>query len=124
MGGPGGDCGAQVGDAVEGAAAEPLVGEFFEPPFDEVEPGAGGGVKCRCHRRRSLWANYFVICGVEWADRLSRTTWTPRPRGTLASICLKNHRTSVPVCPLFRSVRTCPVAMFIAANRSMVPFRL
>jgi len=40
--GPGGDRGGEVLDAVEGAAAESFVGEFFEPPFDEVEPGTGG----------------------------------------------------------------------------------
>ncbi len=82
------------------------------------------GVKCRCQRRRSLWANHFVICGVQCADRLSRMTWTPRPRGTLASIYLKNRSTSAPVCPLCRSVNSCPVAMFIAANTSMVSLRL
>ena len=44
--------------------------------------------------------------------------------GTDASICLKNLRTSVPVCPFWQWVRTSPVATFIAANRSVVPLRL
>jgi hypothetical protein len=55
---------------------------------------------------------------------LSSTTCTDSPRGTVASICLKNRSTSLPVWPLRRSVMTCPVATFIAANRSMVPSRL
>jgi len=37
---------------------------------------------------------------------------------------LKNLNTSAPVWPLFNPVRTSPVAMFIAANRSIVPLRL
>src|SRR6478672_21374 len=48
------------------------------------------GVKCRCQRRRSLCANHFPISGVLCADRLSKITCTDNPRGTLASICLKN----------------------------------
>ncbi|MGY4646366.1 hypothetical protein ACVWWN_000162 [Mycobacterium sp. URHB0021] len=70
------------------------------------------------------WTNHFAISGVECADRLSKTTCTPSPRGTAASIYLKNRSTSVPLCPLRRSVKTSPVAMFIAANKSIVPWRL
>ena len=36
------DRGGEVGDAVEDAAAERFLGEFAEPAFDEVEPGARG----------------------------------------------------------------------------------
>ena len=57
------------------------------------------GVKCRCQRRRSRCASHLAISGVLWAERLSRMTWTASPRGTDASICLKNLRTSLPVCP-------------------------
>jgi hypothetical protein len=81
------------------------------------------GVKCRCHRRRFVCANHFAISGVECADRLSRMTCTSRSRRTAASICLKNRNTSAPVWPLRRSVRTSPVARFIAANTSIVPLR-
>ena len=54
------------------------------------------GVKCRCQRRRSLWANHFRTSGVLCADRLSKITCTENPRSTVASICLKNASTSVP----------------------------
>lgn len=27
------------------------------------------GVKCRCQRRRSLWASHFVTSGAVWAER-------------------------------------------------------
>src|SRR5690349_14880675 len=74
------------------------------------------GVKCRCQRRRSLCANHLRTSGVLCADRLSRITWTDRPRGTWASICLKNASTSFPACPLRRWVWTCPVPTFIAAE--------
>src|SRR6202453_5454772 len=39
---PGGDCGGEVGDAAECAAAQAFVGEFFEPAFDQVQPGTRG----------------------------------------------------------------------------------
>ena len=40
--GPGGDRGSEVGDASESAAAQAFVGEFFEPAFDQVQPGTRG----------------------------------------------------------------------------------
>src|SRR5674476_287747 len=57
------------------------------------------GVKCRCQRLRSRWLSHLVISGALWADRLSRTTWTARPLGTEASICLKKAST----CLLYTS---------------------
>ncbi len=44
VGDPGGDGVDELADGVEPAASQPAVGEFLEPPLDEVEPrGAGGG---------------------------------------------------------------------------------
>ena len=42
MGGPVGDGLGEFGDASEGSAVEAFVGEFFEPPFGQIQPGAGG----------------------------------------------------------------------------------
>ncbi len=36
------DCGDQVGDGLEDAAADCFVVEFAEPAFDHVQPGARG----------------------------------------------------------------------------------
>ena len=58
------------------------------------------------------------------SQRLSKTTWMSRRRGTDRSIILKNASTSTAVWVLRHSVITSPVAMFNAANRSVVPFRL
>jgi len=36
--GPGRDSGVEIGDAGEHAAAQAFVGEFFGPPFDQIDP--------------------------------------------------------------------------------------
>ena len=61
------------------------------------------GVKCGRRRVQSLWANDVVISGSLSAGRLSKATWTASPRGTAASICLKNCCTflAVVMCPEF-----------------------
>ena len=58
----------------------------------------GVGVWFKGHRWRSVWAiTDDYRCGVR--GELSSTTCTLSPRGTLASICLKNFSTSAPVWP-------------------------
>ena len=57
-------------------------------------------------KRRFLWASHRVISGALLAVRLSSTTWTDWPRGTLASIRLKDVNTSRAVWPFCQCFRT------------------
>src|SRR4029079_13002145 len=121
---PGSDRIGELGDAAEHAAAQSLVGQLFEPALDQVQPGAAGRGEMQVPARPSRMGQPFGDRGRLCADRLSSTTCTSRSRGTAVSICLKNASTSVAAWPLRRCVWTCPVATFIAANRSTVPCRL
>jgi hypothetical protein len=65
LGGPGGDGFGEVSDAGEGASTKWCVGEFFEPSFDQVQPGTRGRGVVQVPATRSLCASHFAISGVE-----------------------------------------------------------
>jgi hypothetical protein len=58
------DCGFEFRDVVENASPYTLSGDFGEEPLDEVEPGAGRGVKCKMKRLRLVSQRFTT--GVLW----------------------------------------------------------
>lgn len=77
--GPGGDGLDQVGDAGEHAATQAPVGQVLELALDQVQPGTGRGVKCRCQRTRWGWASQSLTLGALWAVHLRTTSAKSAP---------------------------------------------
>ena len=79
------------------------------------------GVKCSTKRG---WASsQRCTGGALWVDRLSQITWTARAGSVWRSIWSRKSRKSTARCWADSLPITVPVAMFSAANKSIVPCR-
>ena len=79
------------------------------------------GVKCSWTRG---WASgHFWTTGALCADRLSQITWMAGPGPVCRSIWSRKSRKSIARCWADSFPITVPVAVFSAANRSIVPCR-
>ena len=80
------------------------------------------GVKCSTKRG---WASsQRCTTGALQAERLSQITWTSRAGSVWRSIWPGKSRKSTARCWAVSLLITLPVAMFSAANRSIVPCRV
>jgi len=119
-----GDRVAEVLDAHEAAAAWPTLGEFAEPAFGEVQPGAGGRgvVKVPAPLAGPLEPADDDGCFVG-GEVLEHDVDLQITRHRLGDL-LEETSTSSPVWRSRKSTVTSPVATFKAASRSVMPWRL
>jgi hypothetical protein len=77
----------------------------------------------KCSSNRGCASSHRWIAGALWAERLSQITWTARSGATWRSMSSRNALKSSARCWAEVLPMTLPVAMFSAANRSIVPCR-
>ena len=78
----------------------------------------------KCSWTRGWASSHLWTTGALWADRLSQITWMARPGAVCRSISSRKSRKSMARCWADSLPITVPVAVFSAANRSMVPCRM
>jgi hypothetical protein len=113
--------GGELVEGAEHAAVQAAALQFGEPPLDLADPGGVGGREVQLDPG---WASsHLCTTGALCADRLSQIRWMARPGSVCRSISLRKSRKSMARCWADRWPITLPVAVFSAANRSMVPCR-
>jgi len=95
--GPGGDRGGELGDAGEHAAAQAFVGQFFEPPFDQIDPGTGGGSEMQMPAATVPMSQPLLDLRGGVGGQVVQHHMNAQATGTAVSLCLKNLSTSAPV---------------------------
>ena len=78
----------------------------------------------KCRWTRGWASSHLCTAGALWADRLSQITWMARLGSVCRSIWSRKSRKSIARCWADSWPITLPVAVFSAANRSMVPCRV